>query len=136
MTLQAQLMRDEGLRLYPYADTAGKLTIGVGRNLTDVGISRVEAMALLSNDIEATTQTLETAFPWTLGMDEVRMGVLINMAFNMGVVGLAQFKKFLAAVQQGDWQQARAEMLDSAWAEQVGSRAQRLAIQIESGEWQ
>src|SRR4051812_27390106 len=33
-----QLIIDEGLKLSPYTDTVGKLTIGVGRNLTDVGI--------------------------------------------------------------------------------------------------
>ena len=128
--------RHEGLRLHPYRDSVGKLTIGVGRNLDDVGISRDEAMTLLTNDIDAATNSLEQTFPWTLAIDEVRMAVLINMTFNMGVGRLAGFKNFLAACQQGDWTTARAQMLDSVWAEQVGARAQRLALQIETGDWQ
>lgn len=40
--LLSELSRDEGRRLKPYLDTVGKTTIGVGRNLTDVGISEDE----------------------------------------------------------------------------------------------
>ncbi len=134
--LQSQLIRDEGVRLKIYQDTVGKWTIGVGRNLSDDGISQSEAMMLLSNDIAATGKALQTAIPWSMALDDVRLGALTNMAFNMGVGGLLQFKNFLAAMQQGNWTEARDQMLDSKWAEQVGSRAQRLAIQVETGEWQ
>ncbi len=134
--LQSQLIRDEGVRLKIYQDTVGKWTIGVGRNLSDDGISQSEAMMLLSNDIAATGKALQTAIPWSMALDDVRLGALTNMAFNMGVGGLLQFKNFLAAMQQGNWTEARDQMLDSKWAEQVGSRAQRLAIQVETGQWQ
>jgi len=136
VTLVDQLTRDEGLRLHPYTDTAGKLTIGIGRNLTDDGISEPEAELLLSNDIAVASSRLEEAFPWTSGLDDVRRAALINMTFNMGVGGLAEFKLFLAAAQVGNWTEARNQMLDSAWATEVGPRAVRLAIQIETGEFQ
>jgi lysozyme len=58
------------------------------------------------------------------------------MTFNMGVGRLSGFKNFLAAMAAGDWKTARNEMLDSTWAKQVGARAQRLAIQIDTGAWQ
>ncbi|MFZ0814552.1 MAG: glycoside hydrolase family protein [Terriglobales bacterium] len=134
--LTDQLIRDEGLRLEPYTDTVGKITIGVGRNLSDVGISVVEAQQLLVNDIANATARLEETFPWTAGLDEVRRAALLNMAFNMGIRGLSQFQNFLAAMRTGDWESARNEMLNSRWAQQVGARAQRLAIQIETGVWQ
>jgi len=133
MTLAEQIVRDEGLRLKPYKDTVGKTTIGVGRNLDDVGISKEEAMYLLDNDIQVATNNLAREFPWTLGLDVVRHAAMVNMTFNMGVGGIAAFKKFLAAMQAGDWAEAKIQMLDSKWAEQVGPRAQRLAIQIETG---
>lgn len=136
MTLIDQLIRDEGLRLKPYKDTVGKLTIGVGRNLSDVGISEAEAMVLLSNDVQEATKSLEQAFPWTVVLDDVRLAALLNMTFNMGVGGLSGFRQFMAAMQQGNWTEAKTQMLDSIWAEQVGSRAQRLAIQVETGIWQ
>lgn len=136
MTLIEQLIRDEGVVLHPYTDSVGKLTIGIGRNLTDVGISQAEATYLLVNDIQNATDHLEKALPWTGGLDDVRHSALINMTFNMGIGGLCAFKKFLTALQAEDWKTARNEMLDSTWAKQVGARAQRLAIQIETGEFQ
>ncbi len=39
--IKAQLVRHEGLKLKPYRCTAGKLTIGIGRNLDNCGISHV-----------------------------------------------------------------------------------------------
>jgi lysozyme len=136
MTLVEQLIRDEGIVLHPYTDSVGKLTIGIGRNLTDMGISQAEATYLLVNDIQNATDHLEKALPWSGGLDEVRHSALLNMTFNMGIGGLCAFKKFLAALQSGDWKTARNEMLDSTWAKQTGARAQRLAIQIETGEYQ
>ena len=135
-SLRDQLVRDEGIRLFPYKDTVGKITIGIGRNLADVGISQSEAFVLLDNDIEEATGRLLEALPWSQGLDAVRFSALVNMTFNMGIGGLMAFKQFLAALQSGDYAEARDEMLDSKWAMQVGPRAQRLAIQIETGVWQ
>jgi lysozyme len=133
--LADQLRRDEGWRTYPYKDTVGKQTIGYGRNLDDVGISPAEGDFLLANDIKAATVALESHFPWVMGLDSVRQGVLLNMVFNIGIGGLAGFKETLAKVEAGDYAGA-AQMLSSKWAQQVGHRAVRLALQMQSGEWQ
>ena len=58
------------------------------------------------------------------------------MCFNLGIGRLLNFRNFLSALQSGDHKAAAAEMLDSLWAKQVGARAQRLALQIETGTWQ
>lgn len=133
-TIEDQLIRDEALRLAPYKDSVGKLTIGVGRNLDDVGISREEALVMLHNDIARATTWLESNLPWTASLDEIRRAALVNMAFNLGgrLMGFVQFLKKLEA---GDFAGASAEMLDSVWAKQVGDRAHRLAVQIEIGQW-
>lgn len=136
MTLAEQLTRDEGSRRFPYKDTVGKTTIGVGRNLDDVGVSTDEISLMLQNDIQRATDALQATFPWTSGLDEVRRGAMVNMAFNMGIHGLAGFRDFLGKMQAGNWNAAAGAMLDSQWAQQVGPRAQRLSIQIETGEWQ
>jgi lysozyme len=135
-SIQDQLLRDEGMRLRPYRDSVGKLTIGIGRNLDDVGISEAEAVMLLENDLGSARRGLQTALPWTAELDEVRFGALLNMCFNLGLVGLLKFTHFLASLQAGDWKMASLSMLNSMWAGQVGVRAQRLATQIETGEWQ
>ena len=122
--------------MHPYVDSVGKTTIGIGRNLNDVGITQAEAIYLCSNDIQNATQHLEQSLPWTSSLDDVRRDALIAMTFNMGIGRLCGFKKFLSALQAGDWKTARNEMLDSQWASQVGARAYRLAIQIETGFYQ
>ena len=82
------LKLDEGLRLKPYRDTVGKLTIGIGRNLDDVGISEAEAKYLLSNDLDRTISDLDKYMLWWQTLDTPRRRVILNMAFNLGVAGL------------------------------------------------
>jgi lysozyme len=132
-----QLKRDEGMRLKPYRDSVGKLTIGVGRNLDDVGISEEEAEDLLQNDIlrigdELTKAGLESPHPSVI---TPREWVLVNMAFNMGISGLLEFRQMLEAYRAGDYAKAAQEMLNSKWETQVGDRAHRLSRQMETGEW-
>lgn len=133
--LIAQLRRDEGVRLMPYKDSVGLLTIGVGRCLDRVGISNVEADFLMKNDINRTMADLDKSLPWWVTLDEPRRGALVNMAFNLGVAGLMGFKNTLALIQQGRYADAAENMLLSKWATQVGPRAQRLAQQMRTGQW-
>jgi lysozyme len=133
LAMVRQLRLHEGERLKPYRCTAGKLTIGVGRNLEDRGITRDESAMLLSNDIGAMEAEVLRALPWVTQLNEVRQRVLIDMAFNMGIVGLLNFKRTLATIQAGDYQQAATMMLDSKWAKQVGQRAERLARMMATG---
>lgn len=134
-SLRRQLIRHEGLRLKPYKDTVGKLTIGVGRNLDDVGISEQEAMSLLDNDIDRARIDLLKVLPWVKNLDSVRQDVLLNMAFNMGIGGLLTFKNTLAAIQNGDYADAADRMLESKWATQVGLRASELSQMMRSGHY-
>ncbi|MEX3556626.1 MAG: glycoside hydrolase family protein [Burkholderia gladioli] len=130
--LKAELSRDEGRRLKPYVDTVGKTTIGVGRNLTDVGITDTECDVLLSDDIDRTVAWLDRNLSWWRSLDPVRQRVVINMAFNMGG-GLLTFTNTLAAMQRGDYAAAADGMLASKWAVQVGDRAKRLAAMMRGG---
>jgi lysozyme len=131
--LVRQIELHEGTRLKPYRCTAGKLTIGVGRNLEDRGISLSEARILLANDLADVRNGLRNALPWVAQLDDVRQRVLIDMAFNLGIQGLLAFKRTLKAVRQGQYQQAAAMMLQSRWATQVGQRAQRLSRMMATG---
>lgn len=129
-----QLRLHEGERLRPYRCTAGKLTIGVGRNLEDRGISAEESAMLLSNDISREERELLAALPWVAKLSEVRQRVLLDMSFNLGLEGLLAFKRTLAAIQAGQYQQAAGMMLESLWARQVGQRAQRLSQMMATGQ--
>jgi lysozyme len=132
-TLLSDLMRDEGIRLMPYQDTAGKWTIGVGRNLTDRGILRSEAELLCRNDIAMTTADLDRNAPWWRTLSSNRQRALANMTFNLGWPRLSGFKVMLAALEHGDFESAATECLNSKWAAQVGDRSQRIATLFKEG---
>jgi lysozyme len=120
------LKRDEGVRLKPYRCTAGKLTIGIGRNLDDIGISMAEAEMLLTNDIAVAKGSLDQHIPWWRKHPVPIQDCLINMVFNMGWPRLSGFKNMLTALEKGNYAEAADHALDSAWAKQVGDRAKRI----------
>jgi len=130
------LKGDEGFRQFPYRDTQGVLTIGYGFNLQSDGLSQAEAAAVLELRVNRRYLELLTALPWVRELDQPRQAVLLNMAYNLGVAGLQQFKCMLLAVQAQDYGPAADDMLLSRWAEQVGARAWRLALQMLTCEWQ
>lgn len=128
-----ELVRDEDLRQKPYRCSAGKLTIGIGRNLDDVGITLDEAYFLARNDVARVVAELTLHLPWWKDLDEVRQRVLVNMGFNLGVQGLLGFKNTLELVHAGRYLEAAQAMLASKWAKQVGPRAERLAVMMRDG---
>ena len=133
-----QLRRDEGEVLHAYHCSEGWLTIGIGR-LIDAkkggGITREEAAYLLGNDIQRVSRDLQQNLPWAVTLSEPRMGVLMNMAFQLGIAGLLKFKETLRHVQAGAYDEAAAAMLDSTWAKQTPERARRLAAQMLDDVW-
>ena len=131
--IKAQLMKHEGLRLKPYQCTAGKWTIGVGRNIEDRGITEEEAMHLLDNDIDECQEELDRIIPWWIEKPAYVQLVLINMMFNLGATRLLGFKKFLKAVEENNFDLASTEMLDSRWAKQVGQRSIELSEFMKNG---
>ena len=142
LNLLNQLRRHEGLRLDPYKCSEGYLTIGYGRNIETNGISEAEAEFMLSNDLIACESELKDE-GWYNQLDETRRAVVLNMAFNLGKPKLMQFKKFIGALSDDDYETASKEMVTgsdgvspSKWASQVGKRAYELADQMRTGQWQ
>lgn len=131
MTLRQQLIddlkRDEGFRHFPYACSVGKLTIGYGRNLTDKGISIKEAELLLVSDLSDAAADLKQVLPDAELLGENRYRALVNMVFNLGINRFIGFEKMLKAFNEGDFDRAADEILDSKYARQVEERAQRIA---------
>lgn len=130
----------EGRRKFPYKDTVGKLTIGVGFNLDDVGLLDNEIDFILENRIEGVIVTLEKYLPFFNELDEVRQAVLIDMCYNLGPEpfdhdGFKDWPIFVGQVQDGEYAAASKNMLSTKWASQVGVRAKRLATMMETGQW-
>lgn len=121
--LTAHLTEFEGLRLKPYHCTSGKLTIGIGRNLDDRGISEDEAMVLLANDIKIVQEELLERWPWINELPPRAQMVMMDLGFNMGVPAISNFQNMLRDLQDGNWEGAAINLLDSRYAQQVGRRA-------------
>ena len=146
----SQLKRDEGEVLYVYDDATGKPivkgsvvkgypTVGIGILLDKDkggGLRPEESEFVFRNRLKLLDAELTGRLPWISKLDPARKGVLINMAFQMGVTGLLGFKNTLALIQSGKYQEAARAMLQSKWATQTPARAQRLSNQMATGQWQ
>lgn len=136
MDLKSELIKhlivDEGLRNKPYRDTKGILTIGVGRNL-ERGLSNEECIFLLNNDIHDAINDLSNSLNFFNSLDQPRQFVLINMCFNIGLTKLLGFRMTLGFIENGLYEKAAKEMLNSKWASDVGKRAIRLAQIMQTG---
>lgn len=138
--IESQLREDEGEVLHEYKDHLGYSTIGIGVLIDKRkggGITKEESSYLFQNRLGAKRQEIRKALPWFDGLDPVRQGVLLNMAYQLGVAGLLGFKTTLKHVQAGQWVAASVGMLDSKWARlDTPARAERLATQMRTGVWQ
>jgi lysozyme len=135
-----QLRADEGVRPCVYSDHLGFATIGVGRLVDSrkpgAGLRDDEISYLLNNDIDDRIEALTRKLPWFQNLDDARKGVLLAMAFQMGVEGLLGFRNTLQLVMEGNYENAAHGMLNSLWAKQTPARAKRLSEQMRSGIWQ
>jgi lysozyme len=140
--LREQLAVHEGKRLDAYICPGGYLTVGVGHNveanpvgsligreINQIGdtINESESDALLDHDIDRFADEVRQNFDFFDTLSEPRQHVLVDMAFNMGTAGMLKFRNMVAALQEGDFDRAATEMLDSRWARQVGRRSQNLS---------
>ena len=132
--LQTMLIRDEDKRRFPYEDSEGILSIGVGRNLEDVGLRDDEIQLMLDNDIKVVREQLSHV-DWFRNLNGPRQRVIENMVFNLGWSRFMGFKKTIAYIIQHNYEAASREMLDSKWAVQVKSRAIRLSNIMRTGEY-
>ena len=153
-----QLKRHEGAKRdadgmhIAYRCTAGALTIGYGHNLDANPVPGIgagsrlndsQADRLLMADVERYAAELGRALPWARDLSAPRYAVLLNMAFNLGVPGLLKFKPTLELIRRGNYGDAAARMMRTKWTYQVGDgpggkwdRAEELAAQMRTGEWQ
>lgn len=129
---KATLRDHEGLRLHPYKCTAGKTTIGYGRNLDDRGITSEEAEILLDHDVGLALQDCSSFGYWN-ELNDRRQAALVDMRFCLGPGGFRAFKKMHTALYAKEYGEAADQMLDSLFAQQTGRRADNLARMMRDG---
>jgi lysozyme len=129
----SRLNISEGRRRLPYRDTKGKLTIGVGFNLDDVGLYDDEIDFILKRRIER-AMAEAAKLPVYPNLSPARKSVIVDMVFNMGLQKVLGFKNMLSNLKLGIWDLAAQDMLNSEWADEVGNRAIQLAEVMKSGQ--
>ena len=140
--LREQLKIDEGVKYEIYKDHLGYDTFGIGHLVVKedaefgqpVGtkVSEDRANEVFEKDVQKMIKEAKILFPNFDSLPEEAQQVIVNMTFNMGRPRLSNFKKFIAYINESKWEEASKEMLNSAWAKQVGKRAQRLSDRIKA----
>lgn len=148
-SIEARLTREEGKRRKPYLDCCGmpwrecgckemgKMTIGIGRNLDDVGLTDNEIEYLLQNDLGRVRAELDEALPWWRSLDSIRQQVMVDLGFNLGVLTppgkakLLQFNKTLELIRTGQYVAASKRLKTLPWHSQVGLRAVAIEAMLE-----
>lgn len=141
----------EGYRSEAYRDHLGNWTIGYGHLLEDeplrqfmplgsVGALLSKLTARATHDawlIEDVQTALQDAERWLgfafANLSDIRQEVVVEMAFQLGYTRLSGFVKLRVAIMDGEWEEARTQMLDSLWARQVPNRAHELADKFRAG---
>ena len=123
---------DEVLNLYP--DSEGILTIGVGHNIEEKGISRAVSRLMLQEDVDEVFTDLEH-LDYFAFLDPTRQLVIADMVFNLGLPKFLRFVKLNAALAIHDYTLAAHEMIDSKWYRQTKRRAKKLVKAMRTGEW-
>lgn len=123
MNILDHIKKYEGFRARPYRCPAGRLTIGYGFNLETTALPKKAADAWLEDLVLDCIEDLLRIFQDFAGFSTRRKIALIDMRYNLGGSGFRGFKKMIAAIRAGDWQEAQLQALDSKWARDVGQRA-------------
>lgn len=142
-TLAYRMLKlDEGDRRFPYDDDTGKtvklpkgkITIGVGRNLSAKGLHESERLLCFANDLAEALEIARDIFPDfdTYSLNR-RLGI-VNLIFNMGEGdserGFLSFDETIKHMKAGRWETAGANLERSKWFKQVGERGPRVVALI------
>jgi len=139
----------EGRVRKPYKCPAGYWSFGVGRNLQTNKLTLEETLfllehgpgddfinLLLANDLSrCCTEASACIGTHFAGWPPARQAAVISMLFNLGLQGFLGFRKMVAALRDGRWDEAADESLDSERAKQLPRRSAEEALMIRSGNW-
>ncbi|WP_345859299.1 glycoside hydrolase family protein [Shewanella algae] len=141
----ADIADEEGFRDTPYYDSEGYPTVGYGQRLGprhtplefyQFSLPQDAARQWLRShviNISAKLAVHPAIAPAFAKCNLERQVVLVSMAYQMGIEGLAGFKNMLNAITAAQWAEAASHALDSLWARQTPARAQRHAEMLKRG---
>ena len=125
--LLESIKKHEGFVEHVYDDSLGIPTIGYGFAIKDLVLDEDIAEDILIRKLERLQRNANSRFRWLEDMPVVVQEVILNMCYQLGVTGVSKFRRAISALQEGDWDEAANEMLDSLWARQTPNRAKELS---------
>ena len=125
--LLESIKKHEGFVEHVYDDSLGIPTIGYGFAIKDLVLDEDIAEDILIRKLERLKRNANSRFRWLEDMPVVVQEVILNMCYQLGVTGVSKFRRAISAFQEGDWDEAANEMLDSLWARQTPNRAKELS---------
>jgi len=128
--IEEYIKSNEGLRLKPYTDHKGHISVGYGRNLQDVGITKQMATDMLREDLEGCKRSLLKYYPWYLDRGHRVQVVMLDMCYGLGFNGLSKFKNMLKALHSEDYFTAAVELLNSDYADDLPKRSDKNALML------
>jgi lysozyme len=132
-TLIDSIKHHEGYVGTVYKDTLGFDTIGFG---TKIPLSKSESEMILEHRLSNMIEELKLKEPFFKELPDEAKDVISEMAYQMGVNGVLNFKKMWSALKDGNYEEAGAQMLNSVWRTQTKTRAENLAQRMETLAWQ
>ena len=154
--LLESIKHHEGYREKTYQCTEGYNTIGIGFAWKDIDLDEGIALRLLKDNmsnqefinsikmsedicdeillrkLRILGRSVMGKFPFFDSLPSDCKDVLMEMCYQLGVTGVSKFKKALKAMEDGDWEKAADEMLDSKWAKQTPNRAKEMSNIVRS----
>jgi len=124
------LKKYEGFKSKIYLDSRGFETIGYGFLMKDFDLKENEAEIILRRKVLEFIEKIDKAFVWFLSMPLPIQKVIIEMCYQIGIEGFAEFKNTIEAMKRHDFKMAADHMLDSDWADQTPARAEELAERV------
>jgi len=123
------LILEEGNRRFAYDDgtgkllhaSVGKLTIGIGHNLQENGLSEAARDFILREDVEICLFDAYKIF----GQDrfdsfpEERRTAVISLLFQLGHTKFIKFTPTIALMEEGKWEEAADRLENTLWATQL-----------------
>ena len=130
----------EGFRSHAYWDPIGKVwSVGFGQTGPNIGpntvVTRRQATQWVIQNEQRIYNQLLAALPWAAYLSEVRLGALIDAAYNLGVQGLLGFNEALSTMKAQDWVGAVKGFRQSLWYQQVPDRVNTICYMILFDEW-
>lgn len=141
MTVKERIKEHEGFRDTVYLDSLGKRTVGYGHLCVEdhwedgKKYDKEYLDEIFDKDFQnAADQCEDLCNDYELELPETVTDVLIEMIFQLGIGNVMKFKKMIAALQEQDFETASLEMLDSRWATQTPSRAEKLSLIVKDAQ--